>query len=144
MVYMWIVHIDALFHLRFSDLWSDQYSLSHCEIEPKINPNGPGFHRYSMTNDSIANRRMEDERRHETAFFSYRLCCDMMTTAIPNCSKKCWQLRSWLCVETRDNGLDPVGIRTWNWSGSLDPLLTPLSRLNNHQCDMVLPLTDKW
>jgi len=101
------VQIDALFQLLFSDLRSDQYSLSRFEIKLKITPKWPGFHCDSMTIGPIVNRRTGDERGHQTAYFPYRLCHDTISTQILNCSKKCWMLRSWFCLETRCNGPDP-------------------------------------
>ena len=124
MIYTWNVQIDALFHLLFSDLWSDQYSLSRCEIKPKITPKGPGFHRDPMTIGPIANRRTGDERGHQSAYFTYRLCPDTIRTQILNWSKKCWLLRSGFCVETRCNSLVPGWNQTRNRPGNLDPLLT--------------------
>jgi len=38
LIYTWNVQIDALFHLPFSDLRWDQYSLSRFEIKLKITP----------------------------------------------------------------------------------------------------------
>jgi len=43
MIYTWNVQIDDLFHLPFSDLRSDQYSLSRCEIKLKITANDRVF-----------------------------------------------------------------------------------------------------
>jgi len=123
MIYRWNVQIDALFRLPFWDLQSDQYSLSHFEIKPIVTPYWPGFHRNSMTIHPIANRRMGDERGHQTAYITYRLCCDTMRTSILNWSKICWLLRSGFCVETRCNSPILGRNRTQNRTGNLDPLL---------------------
>jgi len=115
MIYTWNVQIDALVHLPFLDLRSDQYLLSRFEIELNITPTGPGFHRDSTTIDPISNRTMGDGRRHQTAYFTYRLCRDTIRTPIHNCSKKCGLLRSRFCVET---------LLQWSGSGSAwDPEL---------------------
>jgi hypothetical protein len=124
MIFMWNVQIDALFRLPFSDLRSDQYSLGRLEIKPKYIPKWPGFHRDSTRIGPIANRRTGNERGHQTAYFTYRLCHDTMRTPILDWSKKCWLLRSEFCVETRCNGLVPGQTRTQNQTGTLDPLLT--------------------
>jgi len=84
MIYTRNVQIDALIHLPFSDLRWDQYSLSRFDIKPKITPKWPGFHRDSMAIGPIANRRIGDERGHQTAYFTYRLCRDTMRTPILN------------------------------------------------------------
>ena len=124
MIYTWNVQIDDLFHLPFSDLRSDQYSSCRCEIKPKITPKCPGFHPDSMTIGPIANRRTGDERGHETAYFTYRLCHDTIRTQILNLSKKCWLVRSGFCVETSCNGPVPGRKRTRNRTAHLDLLLT--------------------
>jgi len=124
MIHTWNVQIDALFHLPFSDLRSDYYSFSRLEIKPKNTPKWPGFHRDSMRIGPIANRRLGDERGHQTAYFTYRLCRDTMRTQILNCSKKCWLLRSGFCVETSCNGPVPGRTRTRNRTGTWDPLPT--------------------
>jgi len=121
---MWNVQMDALFYLPFSDLQSDQYLSSRFEIQPNITPTWPGFHRDSTTIDPIANRRMGDERGHQTAYFTYKLHLDTMSTPILNWRKKCWLLRSVICVETHCNGPVPDQNRTWNQTGNFDPLLT--------------------
>jgi len=109
MIHTWNVQIDALFHLPFSDLRLHQYSLSCFEIKPNVAAKWLGFHRNSTSIDPIANRRMGDERGHQTAYFTYRLCRDMMRTPILNWSKKCRLLRSGFCVGTRCNwpGTEP-------------------------------------
>lgn len=124
MMYTWNVDIDVLFHRPFSDLRSDEYSLSHCEIKSKITPEWPRSHRDSMAIDLIANRRMGDETSHQTAYFRYTLCDYTMRTPILNWSQKSWRLRSGFSVETRCNGLVPDRNRTLNWTGNFDPLLT--------------------
>jgi len=118
------VQLDARFHLPFSDLRSDQYSLCCCEIEPKICPKWAGFHHNSTTIGPIANRRIGDERTRQTAYLTYRLCRDTMRTAILNWRKKCWPLRSGFCAETWCNSPVPGWNRTRNRTGNLDPLLT--------------------
>jgi hypothetical protein len=124
MIYTWNVQIDSLFHLPFSDLWSDQYSSSRCEIKPKITPKSPGFHHDSMTIGPIANRRAGDERGRETAYFTYRLYHDTIRTQILNLSKKCWVLGSRFCVETGCNGPVPGRNQIRNLTAHLDPLLS--------------------
>ena len=118
------MQIDALFHLPFSDLWSDQYSMSRYEIKPNITPKWLGFHRNSTTIDPIANRTIGDERGHTTAYFVYRLCHDTMRTPILNCSKKCWLLMSGFRVETRCISSVPGWNQTQDQIGNSDPLLT--------------------
>jgi hypothetical protein len=95
-----ISQIDAVFHLPFPDLRSDQYSLSRSEIMPKTLQKWVGFPCRSTTIDLIANRIMGDERGHQTAYSMYRLCHATMRTPIINRNKKCCLLRSFFCVET--------------------------------------------
>jgi len=111
-------------HLPFSDLQSDQYSLSRYDIKLNITLKWPGFHHDSRTIDPIANQRMGDQRGHKTAYFTYRLCRDTMRTPILNWSNKCCLLRRRYCVETCRNGSVPGWNRTRNRPGNLDPLLT--------------------
>jgi hypothetical protein len=123
------VLIKDLFHLPFSDLWLYQYSLSRSESKPKITRKWLGFHRDSTTIDPIANRRTGDEWAHQTAYFMYRLCHDMMWPPILNCSKIFWHLGSMCCLVTCCNGPVPGPTRTQNRPGTLNLLLT-LSLVN--------------
>jgi len=126
---MWNVQIDDLFHLPFSDLRSDQYSLCCFEIKPNITPKWLGFHRDSATIDPIANRGRGDERGHQTAYFTYRLCRDTMSTPILIWSKKWWLLRRGFRVGTRCNS--PVPGQNWN-----------KNRTGNFDLSLILEITD--
>lgn len=113
MIHMWNVQCDAQLHLPFSDLWSDQYLLTHCEIKPIITPKWPGIQCNSTRIDPIANWTTEDESAPQTAYFTYRLCYNTMWTPILNCRKKWWLVGGVFCMETRCNGPEP------NWEFGL-------------------------
>jgi len=118
------MQVHALFDLPFSDLRSDQYSLSHSEINAKIPPKWPVFHSNSTNFDPIANWRMVDKRGHQTECFMYRLCSNTIRTLIHDCSEKCWHLRSEFCMEPNCNDPGSVPTPNQNRTQNLKPLLT--------------------
>jgi len=67
---------------------------------------------------------MGDEREHQTAYFPYILCCDVMRTPIHNQSKKWSLLRSGFCVVINCNGLVPGRNPTTNLTKNFVQLLT--------------------
>jgi hypothetical protein len=134
MTYTWNVPIDALFHLTFSDVRLDQYSLSCGGIKLKIKLNWPGFHCDSTTIGPIPNWKMGDEWGHHSAYFTYRLYRDTMWTPILNESTQYWLLKSGFWVETCCNGPVLGRDRTRNWTGNWNPLL-PL--IESYTCGRV-------
>jgi len=124
MISTYIVQHSSLFHLPLSDLRSDWYLLSGCEIKAEFKRNWRVFDRDSTNTCRIANRKAGGESTTKTAQSTYWTCCDMIRTQILNWSKKCWLLRSGFCVETRCNSSVSGWNRTRNRPGNLDPLLT--------------------
>jgi len=124
------MQVDALFHLLFSDLRLDQYSLSHIE-KPVILPRfQPLFHSDSTNINLIANLRMGDEIGHQSANFMYRSCCDTIRIQILNWSQRCRirKMEPWSSSKPSPN---PVGIPAFRVTthtglqpGNPEPLLT--------------------
>jgi hypothetical protein len=84
----------------------------------------PGLHPDPTKIGPIATQTKGDERGHQTAYYTYRLCRDKMRTLIHNWSQKCCIVKNKLWVEIRCNGPVPVKNRIRNRTVTLDPLLT--------------------
>jgi len=125
------VQHQSLFHLPLSDLRSDWYSLSGCEIKAQFKRNWRVFDRDPTNTCRIANLKPGGERATKTAQSTYWSCCDTIRTQILNWSKKCWLFSIGFCVETRCNGSVPGWNRTRNRPGNLDPLLTLVAAKKN-------------
>jgi len=72
------------FHLQHSDLRSDWYSLSGCEIRAISKPNSRVFDSNSRSVSQIANLKAGGERAAKTAQSMYWSCPDMIRTQILN------------------------------------------------------------
>ena len=81
--------IEPLFHLPVSDLWSDQYLLSHYRKLAHFSWNLPLYHSHSTNISRIANLDVGGERAARTAQSTYWSCPDMIRTQILNWSESC-------------------------------------------------------
>jgi len=85
-----------------------------------------------MNIDPIANLRMGDEIRHQSAHFMYRSCCDRMRIQILNCSQSCrnGKKQPRCCSNPSPNTVDTpvfrVKTRPGPQPGNPEPLLTLL------------------
>ena len=80
---------DELFHLQYSDLQSNSYSLSGCEKRANSKPNSQVFDRNSMNIGRIAYLKAGGEWACKTAQSMYWSRHNMIRTQILNWSQSC-------------------------------------------------------
>jgi len=133
----------------FSNLYSDQYSLSRYEITLKITPKSQVFNTYTTNLAHIQNWRPAGERAPKTASFTYRSCHNTIRTQKLNWSENAGLGRARLssgnrpksnglgvsCGKTHCTGSIPVPTLTQNCSSGFEPLLTITATAAKHFLD---------